>query len=321
MIHPKSGYICRMWAQISRFARPAFHISAMVGIFFAGSCVYAPLTRAQSIVETVNGTPITNIDIDQRMKLLRVLHQPAGRDAALQSVEDDTLKLDETSKFKVRASDTDIGQQIAKAATKLKMSPEALLAAIRGAGVSETHLKDHFASRFTFSMLIQAYNKGVEASEAQVRAELAKESSKGTDTEYTVHQVVFTLPSAISIEKINNRMHEAEQLRTRFTDCASGLALARGMDDVAVREEVRRHGSQLNDALRQMLDKTPTGHLTPPQRSAAGIEMLAVCNKGASKDDTAARTAISERILSSAYEAEAEKRLQELRSHAVIVKK
>ena len=77
----------------------------------------------------------------------------------------------------------------------------------------------------------------------------------------------------------------------------------------------------MDEALRQMLDKTPTGHLTPPQRSTAGIEMLAVCNKSTSKDDSSIRAAISERILAAELDADAEKKLQELRSHAVIVKK
>jgi peptidyl-prolyl cis-trans isomerase SurA len=321
MIHPKLSRICRVWAQISRLPIPCFQALAFAVFFVAAICAHAPLAQAQAIIETVNGTPITTIDVEQRMKLLRVLHKPAGRDAAIASMVDDTLKLDETSKFKIKASDTDIGQQIAKAATGLKMSPEGLLTAIRGAGVTEGHFRDHFASRFTFYALVQAYNKGVEASETQVREELAKEAGKTPETEYAVRQVVFTLTDATSVEKINNRLHEAEQLRSRFNDCASGLPLARGMDNVAVKEEIRRHATQLNEHLRQLLDKTPTGHLTPPQRSNEGVEMIAVCSKTASKDDSTLRTAISERLLAVQIDADADKKLQELRSHAVIVKK
>jgi peptidyl-prolyl cis-trans isomerase SurA len=41
---------------------------------------------AQAIIASINGDPITNIDIDERMKMLRVLHKPATREAAIESL-------------------------------------------------------------------------------------------------------------------------------------------------------------------------------------------------------------------------------------------
>ena len=322
MIHhevSRGGRVCAPSLRLLVLLLQAF---AGAGVFLASLCFCPPLAQAQTIVATVNGTPITSLDVEQRIKLLRVLHKPAGPDVALQGLIDDNVKLDETSKYKIKASDADIGREISISATSLKMAPEALLAAMRAAGVTESHIKDHFASAFTFRALMQAYHKGVEASETEIRAELAKEGGKAAaGTEYTVRQVVFAIQLPLSLEKINNRTRDAEQLRARFTDCASGLALARGMDDVAVKDEIRRTAKQLNDAIRQMLDKTQTGHLTPPQRSSDGIEMLAVCNKTASTDDSAVRAAIAEKILAAQIDAEAEKSLQELRSQAIIVKK
>jgi peptidyl-prolyl cis-trans isomerase SurA len=332
MIHSKLSRIGRVWADslllralrfpASRLSAPLLQAFASAGIFLGSLVICAPLAQAQSIVAIVNGTPITNVDIEQRMKLLHVLHEAATKEAAVQSLIDDNLKLDETNKYKIKAGDAEIGSQISRAATKLKIAPEALLAALRAAGVTDIQIKDHFAAGFTFRALMQAYSKGIDASETQIREELAKEGGKAAaGTEYVVHQVVFTVPLPLSIEKINNRTHAAEQLRARFSDCATGLPLARGMDDVAVKEEIRRNTKQLTEAARQMLDKTPTGHLTPPQRSSEGVEMLAVCSKSASTDDTAVRAAISERLLSAQIDAEAEKKLKELRASAVIVKK
>jgi peptidyl-prolyl cis-trans isomerase SurA len=322
MIYPKLGHHGRVWAQFLPRRAPLRQIFASAGMVLALLWFGAPSAQAQAIVATVNGTPVTNVDIEQRMKMLRILHQSPTKEAALQSLIDDNLKLDETNKFKIKASDADIGQMIARTATNLKTTPEALLTAMRGAGVSDIHIKDHFASIFTFHSLMMAYHKGVEVSETQVRAELAKQGGKAAaGTDYVVYEIVFAVPSSASVEKIAGRMHEAEQLRTRFNDCGSGLPLARGMDDVAVKAEIRRNGTQLSETLRQTLDKTPDGHLTAPQRSSEGVEMLAVCSKSAAKDDTAVRTLISEKLLTAEVDAEGEKRLVELRAHAVIVKK
>jgi len=45
-----------------------------------------------------------------------------------------------------------------------------------------------------------------------------------------------------------------------------------------------------------------------------------VCKKGASKDDSAARAAIAQKILAAHVAADGERRLKELRAKAVVVK-
>jgi peptidyl-prolyl cis-trans isomerase SurA len=165
-------------------------------------------------------------------------------------------------------------------------------------------------------------NKGVEASETEVRAELAKQGGKSAaGTEYTLRQIVFTVSNAANPANLSARASQAEQLRARFTDCESGVPLARALDDVAVRDPLTRTSVQLGQGVTQLLDKTPVGHLTAPQRAGNGLEMIAVCSKGLAKDDSAARAAISAKILASRLQADAERRLKEMRSRAVIVKR
>lgn len=290
----------------------------VAGILFAAP----PPARAQEIIATVNGAPITNWDVAEREKLLRVMHEPASSDDALNSMIDDTLKLGETSKFKISVSDGEIGQQIALEANQLGMSPAALIGEMQRAGISEQHIKDHFSADFEFNLMVQAYNKGVDASEGAIRAELAKDGGKSAaGVDYKLNQIIFTLHGSNVFAEIQGRMKAAEQLRTRFTNCAEGLPIARAMDDVAVKDEIVRNSLQIGDGLKQLLDKTPTGHLTPPERSSEGIEMIAVCSKGVSNDDTAVRKAISDRLLSAQMRADARRRLAELRSYAVIVKR
>ncbi|HUI19904.1 MAG TPA: SurA N-terminal domain-containing protein [Methylocella sp.] len=276
---------------------------------------------AQAIVASINGDPITNIDIDERMKMLRVLHKPATHDAAVESLFRDRLEIQESSKFSIDPKDNDISQQIVKVARDMKVPPEALVSSLQQAGVTADHFKAHFRADVAFGVLVQALNKGVEASEEQVRAELAKEGGKAASgTEYTVREIIFAVPHDTTPAALTERAHQAEDLRGRFNDCDSGLSMARAMSDVTVRAPLVRSAIEMNDSLRQMLDKTPTGHLTAPQRSSEGIEMIAVCSKGTAKDDSAARTAISQKILAAHIEADTERRLKELRERAVIVK-
>jgi peptidyl-prolyl cis-trans isomerase SurA len=282
-----------------------------------------PQAHAQAIVTTVNGSPITDIDIGQRMKLLRVLRKPASREAALQSLIDDKLRHQEMALYQINPTNAQIGQQIVRTATDMKMSGDALLGALQRAGVSEAHFKEHFSAISGFDGLMQAFHKGVEPSETEINAELAREGGKATaNTEYRIRQVIFIVPrSATTMAAIKGRMEAAQQLRARFSSCGTGLALARGMDNVAVKEEIVRNSAQLSEPLRKLLDKTPEGRLTAPQRTPEGVEMIAVCSKGTSHDDSAIRANIAAKLLYREMETAAEERLKVLREHAVIVKR
>ena len=57
---------------------------------------------AQAIVASINGDPITNIDIDERMKMLRVLHKPATREAAIESLFTDRIKIQRITQIRRR---------------------------------------------------------------------------------------------------------------------------------------------------------------------------------------------------------------------------
>jgi peptidyl-prolyl cis-trans isomerase SurA len=275
---------------------------------------------AQTIVSSINGDPITDLDIAERMKMLKVLRQSASRDAAIESLYTDRLEIREAAKFGVRPGDAEASQQVVIVAEEMKVAPEALVGALQQAGVSSNHFKEHFGAAYAFAALVHALNKGVEASEVQVRAELAKQGGKAASgPEYTVRQVIFTVPNRATLGMLNARAQEAEQLRTRFVDCESGTALARELADVTVREPFRRSAVELSEGLRQLLDKTPVGHLTPPQRSASGIELIAVCSKETAKDTSVARAAIAQKIVAAYIAADTVRRLKELRARAVIV--
>jgi peptidyl-prolyl cis-trans isomerase SurA len=319
MTFPGISWRDRPICSLSAWAKWSLLLAAAL---FAGTFA-PPEARAQQIVATINGQPVTDLDLSQREKLLKLLHKPSTRDAAMQSMVDDILENQETSQFQIKPNDSQIGQEIMRTAKQAKLDPQTFFSQLQNSGISESHIKDHFSAQLAFYSLIEAFHKGVEASESQVDAELAKEGGKNAVTQYHVRQVVFVIPTDIAKNQsaIQGRVQAAEQLRARFTDCASGLALARNMDNVAVKEEVIRDSLQLGDQLKQLLDKTATGHLTPPARTTEGIEMLAVCSKTASSDDTSLRAEISQRIVSVKIEADAQKRLQELRANAVIVKK
>ena len=295
-----------------RAARFAVVLAAAIGM---GLLASTP-SHAQAVVASVNDDPVTNVDIEQHMKILRVLQKNATRDAALESIYETRLKLMEMSKYKVNPGDQDIGWALGITARRLKADPQSLVGALQRAGVTEDQWKQKWKSEAGWMQLIRALNRTLEVSETEVRAELAK-SGQNKAVEYTVRQVILVVPNGGNAE---GRLAEAGQLRARFTDCATGVPMAAAFRDTAVKEPITRSSSALNEALRKILDSTPVGRLTPPSRSPQGVEMLAVCNKSDRQDAAAAENLRNDMVFKK-LQSESDKRYAEVRAKAVIVKR
>ncbi len=306
---------------LSKYRTVARHFSCWMcaTIILMAISAISTTVQAQTLVATVNGDPLTSFDLDQRIKMLKVLKQPAGRDNALESLVSDRLKLQETSKYRIDASDQDINGGIIAEALKLKMQPQALAASFERAGVQQDHYRNHWRAEVALRIYVRALNKHVEASEKEVRAELERQGTKASqDVTYTLRQIVFIIPASASDGERAQRAREAEQFRSRFTDCASGLPFARGLRDVAVKEQIVRSGSALNEGLRELLDKTPKGRVTPPQPDPAGIALVALCDRTEVKDSSTARETIQSRLVSEKMDAEADRIYKDIRARAVI---
>ena len=293
-----------------RAARFAVLLAAAISL---GALASAP-AHAQAVVASVNDDPVTNVDIEQHMKILRVIQKNATREAALESIYETRLKLMEMSKYKVNPGDPDIGWALGITARRLKTDPQSMVGALQRAGVTEDQWKQKWKSEAGWMQLIRALNRTLEVSETEVRAELAK-SGQNKAAEYTVRQVILVVPNGGNAE---GRAAEANQLRARFTDCATGVPMAAAFRDTAVKEPITRSASTLNDALRKILDTTPVGRLTPPSRSPQGIEMLAVCNKSDRQDAAAAENLRNDMVFKK-LQGESDKRYAEVRAKAIIV--
>jgi peptidyl-prolyl cis-trans isomerase SurA len=295
----------------------AVALSLLMGGLVAPAPVFA-----QALVATVNDDPITSYDLEQRMKLLRVLKKPATRDAALESLTSDRLRLREVKKYGIVPGNSEMGGAIAKVASEIKVPAQTLASQVQGAGIQESNWTDYFKAEAGWAIYVRAMNKTLEVSEQDVRAELKKKGGKAAvPNEFTMRQVVFIVPASAAPAALQTRAREAQQLRLRFTDCQSGLALARGLTDVAVKEQFSRSGNSLGAELRDVLEKTPVGHLPPPQRGPSGIEMVAVCAKRDVHDDAVAGEDIRQELLSKRLDTASAKLYAELRSRAVVVKR
>ncbi len=76
--------------------------------------------------------------------------------------------------------------------------------------------------------------------------------------------------------------------------------------------------ADLPEPLRKVLDDTPIGHLTPPEVTKQGVEMVVLCSRKPTMIDTPKKREIREKMYQEKYEKTQKAYLEEIRKAAMI---
>ena len=107
-------------------------------------------------------------------------------------------------------------------------------------------------------------------------------------------------------------------LRERVQSCEAANSYFKSMQNGTIRDSVTKTSAELAPPLREMLDKTPIGHLTPPEITKQGVEMVALCSRKPTTVDSPKKREIREKMYTEKYEAKQKAYLAEIRKAAMI---
>jgi peptidyl-prolyl cis-trans isomerase SurA len=301
-----------------RLLAVAVSACAMIAVPMLGA---AP-TAAQQVVARVNGEPITAVDVAQRTRLLQVSGgKNASRQAVIDELIDELLKLQTANRYKIEISDSEVNQVVANMASRMRASPEQFAKVLAGAGISINALKRKLRADIAWNNIVRGkFHASLQIREKDVfMAVRGKGQEEETSYNYTLRPILLVVPRGAGAGALQARRREAEGLRARFQNCEDGLRLARGLSDVAIREPMTRTSADLPGKLREVLDRMAVGRLTPPDVTPAGIEVFALCAKTASKiGNSGAERDVKEKMFSERFEAQARQYLKQLRRRAAI---
>jgi peptidyl-prolyl cis-trans isomerase SurA len=302
-----------------RMKRAGILICAAIGALL----VAAPTAQAQ-IVALVNGEAITALDVAQRTKLIQISTQKApGRQEVLDELIEDRLKVHVAKRYIAEIPKREIESAYANIARRAGMTPDQFTKMVTASGVSVDSLKARLHADFVWTQIIRGkFRAALQVGDQEVAVKLQgnpNQKQDPTDYEYSLRPILLLVPRGAGPSVIEARKREADSLRTRFQSCDEGLRLAMGLQDVAVRDTVKRLASELGQQQRDVLNSTPIGRLTPPDVSLQGVELFAVCNKVEAKGgESAAKRETREALFQERYQALSKKFLKELRSQALI---
>ena len=303
---------------LSSHCRIVVAAAVVAASLFAGSTA-----RAQQVVVFVNGQPITNLDVDHRAKFIQMSTKKVpSRKEALDSLIDEALEIDEARRFKIDIPDSDVDSSYATVATRMGIDTAKLTQLLVAGGASDDTLKRRLHAQLAWTNLVRGrFRASLEIIDKDVEARLQQKPEKERNDvgyEYIMRPVVFIVPRGSPEAAYDNRKRDAEALRVRFQNCNDEIAFARALEDVAVRDQVSKYSADLAQQLREILDSTAVGHLTPPETTAEGVQMFAICAKRETKSDTPEMREIRDQMLQQKFGAQAKRYLESLRRSAMI---
>jgi peptidyl-prolyl cis-trans isomerase SurA len=288
------------------------------------TAIIALPARAQQIVLLVNGTPITDLDIAHREKFMEMSnHKKPSRQEAINSLVDETLELKEAARYSLEPTDADVQQSFESVAENMGVDAQKLTQMLTNGGASADTLKHRLKAQIAWTTLVRGrFKVSLEVADKDVEAELQlhqpQDNHQVVGYEYVVRPIVLIVPRGSPDPAYEARKRDADALRGRFANCADGVPFARGLPEVAVRDPINKSSADLPPALRTILDNVEVGHLTPPEQTAEGIQMFAVCSKKESKTDAPGLKEVRDKMFEKKFGAKANRYLADLRRQAMI---
>jgi peptidyl-prolyl cis-trans isomerase SurA len=279
--------------------------------------------QAQTVAVMVNGEPITNYDIEQRMKLVFLTtHKPAVRQDVINELIDEKVKIKEGKKFGVDPTSSDIDQSYAAMSSRMRITTDQLSKSLESQGIRPDTLKARMKAEMVWTSLVRGrYKESLQVGEKDVAAAVQASGDEKLQTEafeYRLQPIVLIVPRGSAPAAVELRRKEAEALRSRVQTCEEANSYFKSMQNAAIREAVTKTSADIPQVLRDVLDKTPIGHLTAPEVTKQGVEMVALCGRKPTTIDTPKKKEIRDKMFVEKYEAKSKSYLQEVRRAAMI---
>jgi peptidyl-prolyl cis-trans isomerase SurA len=297
---------------LQHFGRAA--AAAMVGLVL--TVAMAAPSLAATVV-TVNGTPITDTQVDQRLRLFSMEGNKTGRKGATDQLIDEALQMEEAKRLGINVSNAQVDEGLQQVSRNIKISQDKLIQMLQQNGVGIETLRDRLRAAIAWNAVSeQAIMPQVQISDLELDQKAASQVAAFQTYDYILKEIIFVAPGG---QGAGGRTAQANRYRSSFAGCDSAVQLSLSYTDAAVIDVGRRHATQLPEAIAKELAGLNVGGITKPRVVDTGVSMLAVCQKTQAEDLTFIKGNLEAEAGTSALQQQTTNYLADLRSRAKII--
>lgn len=277
---------------------------------------------AQSIAVMVNGEAITNFDIEQRTKLTMLSTQKTPtRQDVIDELINEKVKIKEGKKFGVDPGSTEVDGAFSNMSSRMRITSDQLVQSLATKGIRPDTLKGRLKADMVWNAIVRGrFKQSLQVGDKEVDTAVQAEGGEGNTEafEYQLRPLVLIVPRGAEPALIEARRKEADAVRERVQTCEEAGSIFRSMQNSTIRDIVTKTSADIPPSLRELLDKTPVGHLTPPEITRQGVEMVALCARKPTKVDTPKKREVRDKMFAARFETKSKAYLKEIRNAAMI---
>ena len=267
----------------------------LCALAFFLTCAPQGFAQEAAVIATVNDHPVTSFDVEQRIRLLKILgvSQPAklGRVQVANDLINDVVKIDEAKLNHIDPTEKDVDQRLLQMATSMKTDEAGLKAKLSSQGLAMSTLRQYAAAQMSFARLLSAkFHEKVNVDQAEVDKKFASIKSEINgkvakvlaDPRRQPVKVMQLLEVNFPVEGndpqlLQSRAVEAGQVAAKIKSCSGVRGAATGIFNVQVGKTIEADSRKLPPPLQAQLAARGVGHAVGPMRYKGGIQLLAYC--------------------------------------------
>jgi len=292
-----------------------------LGLLLLAGAIFVPAPARAQVAALVNGEPITILDVSERYKL----HRSSGksnisRKEVLEELIEHKLKLQIAKRANIDPSESEVNRAFATMAQRSGRSVEQFQQALNQGGIDVGRLKTRVKSDLAWQQYVQANPGNIIVRDADLVAAMSArgQNMQLKSVQYTMRQVIFVVRRNAPDSQRAARFKEAESLRGRVASCDQVPQIAREYSEVVVKPPIRRLSSDLAPTLQKLLESLPDGRMTPPEVTANGIEVVAICDRREVPADISSNRELRNELLGKRLEAYEKRILDKMRQTSII---
>ncbi|MEL6766263.1 MAG: peptidylprolyl isomerase [Pseudomonadota bacterium] len=280
-------------------------------------------------VAVVNDSAITGFDLEQRVRLLRVLGLPAAseealREEALRRLVDDRLKLEAGRRLGLQATGDAIARGFEEIAGQLGARPGELEALLENQRITRQAVDDFIGASMVWNEVVRTrFANRIEPGEAEIDSEIAL--SGGGRTDYRIQEIGLAMTGDGRSEAETRAL--ADRLQRELTNGEDFAAAARRFSSAPSAQAGGEVGwvssATLPPELNERLQRLQPGEVGEALPVPGGLSLIRLVDRrggGETGDvnDPELREQVRRAIIEEQSERLAEGLLQELRRDALI---
>ena len=271
------------------------------------------------VAALVNGDPITNVDIAQRIKLLQLFsHKTLSRKEALEELIDEKVKLHTAKRLNIDITEKEIDSSIFNMTGR---SSAVFIEGLKKEGLDPSRFRSRMRAELAWRKVLEQTSPGTfQIRDADLVAILHAhgENPETRAIQYTLQPIILVVARKAPDSVKAARLKEAEAFRSRVQGCEDAVAQARQIPETVVKDQLTKFSLDLSMQYRKLLDSIPDGKMTPTEVTAAGMEVVMICSRKEVVADISSRREFRQELLKTRLDKYGKDYLAKLRSQSVI---